>query len=319
MIQINFLALFFSCHLSIASSYFMAAVETSALKPSPREIPVVPSGDSNTAAYRWRAVVNRDRNAKSFVYAVQSTRIYCRPWCPARLARRANVEFYDSPLEAQSAGYRSCLRCKPDSDEAEGPQQSAIERARQNIAILALQGREAKLQELATDAKLTPSHFHKVFKKLTGVTPKQYAASVRSKRRAEDQASTAGLSSGTGSVSLGTPLSNHHPESENSFPSDISMPATIDAAIVDSGALPPGFASQGDALWKPNISSRWTEDLALNDSITDDLQLEFAQADDLAFDQFFNFPDHISDFLPDPSVEWPSITDTPGTQSRQGD
>ncbi|KKY15717.1 putative dna repair and transcription factor ada [Diplodia seriata] len=66
---------------------------------------------------RWRALATRDPHAHtSFVYAVRSTRIYCRPTCPARLARRANIDFYDSAAAAVTAlpGYRACKRCRPD-------------------------------------------------------------------------------------------------------------------------------------------------------------------------------------------------------------
>ncbi|KAK0609049.1 Bifunctional transcriptional activator/DNA repair enzyme Ada [Lasiodiplodia hormozganensis] len=78
--------------------------------------PAPPSSSSfNNPHTRWRALTARDPAAHaSFVYAVLSTRIYCRPTCPARLARRANIVFYDAAAQAAAAGFRACKRCRPD-------------------------------------------------------------------------------------------------------------------------------------------------------------------------------------------------------------
>lgn len=128
-----------------------------------------------SAAARWQAVVSRDRSADKFVYGVLTTRIYCRPCCPARLARRANVIFYDTPSQAQADGFRPCKRCKP---EAVNPQQQLIQRACASIESETKAGLKPRLQRLAEEANLTPSHFHRVFKRTLGVTPGQYAARV---------------------------------------------------------------------------------------------------------------------------------------------
>ena len=135
--------------------------------------------DYSTPSARWRAIVNRDAAATCFVYGVRTTKIYCRPRCPARLARRANVEFYDTPKQAEKAGYRPCKRCKP--EDLRAPADPHIKLARQaceTMALAALSGGEKQrptLQDLATEAGLTPSHFHRVFKKVVGVTPGKYA------------------------------------------------------------------------------------------------------------------------------------------------
>jgi methylphosphotriester-DNA--protein-cysteine methyltransferase len=66
--------------------------------------------------HRYRAMENRDESlAGRFVAGVTSTGIYCRPGCPARLPRRENVRFYESPAEAKAAGFRACKRCGPDA------------------------------------------------------------------------------------------------------------------------------------------------------------------------------------------------------------
>ncbi|CAI7675560.1 unnamed protein product [Penicillium pancosmium] len=115
------------------------------------------SNDVLTSAQRWQAVVKRDATVDSFVYAVLTTKIYCRPSCSARLARRANVEFHDTPSQAENAGFR--------------PFYKACEQIRNELAA----GLKPRLQDLAAQAGLTSCHFHRVFKKHTGVTPGTYA------------------------------------------------------------------------------------------------------------------------------------------------
>jgi methylphosphotriester-DNA--protein-cysteine methyltransferase len=131
-----------------------------------------------SAAARWRAIVDRDPSVNSFVYAVRTTRIYCRPSCPARLARRANIEFYDSPKQAEKAGFRSCKRCKPQLHVMVDPNIAIVQKACDAISSAGW-GPKPKLHELAAEANLTPSHFHRVFKKIVGVTPGQYARNVQ--------------------------------------------------------------------------------------------------------------------------------------------
>ncbi|KAL2219839.1 hypothetical protein M432DRAFT_282770 [Thermoascus aurantiacus ATCC 26904] len=152
-------------------------------KQPPRQIPARLPPLSNTnpsplssSAARWRAVVTRDTTANNtFVYGVRTTGIYCRPSCPARLARRANIEFYDSAAQAEAAGFRPCKRCRPHLHVTVDPQVRLVQKACETIASLSVSGQKPKLQELAAEANLTPSHFHRVFKKVVGVTPGQYA------------------------------------------------------------------------------------------------------------------------------------------------
>lgn len=131
-----------------------------------------------TTQSRWRALTTRDATADGhFVYSVKSTGIYCKPNCSARLARRANVGFYDTAAEAEQAGFRACKRCKPESGNRDDPQERAVGKACMLIAEAKKNGNTGaiRLQDLATHVGLTPRYFHKIFKDKTGVTPKEYA------------------------------------------------------------------------------------------------------------------------------------------------
>ncbi|KAJ5908523.1 Ada DNA repair metal-binding [Penicillium taxi] len=145
----------------------------------PQKIPRIrQSSGTLTSAERWQVVTKRDATINNFVYAVLTTRIYCRPSCPSRLARRANVQFYDTPSQAEKAGFRPCKRCRPESGGTaaqSNPQNLMVERACQDIKDILGRGLKPRLQDLAIQAGLTPSHFHRVFKKRMGVTPGHYA------------------------------------------------------------------------------------------------------------------------------------------------
>ncbi|KAJ4287315.1 hypothetical protein N0V90_012713 [Kalmusia sp. IMI 367209] len=142
-----------------------------------------------TDAARWRALSIRDPAANNqFVYTVKSTNVYCRPICPARLARRANVGFCSTPAEAAAAGFRACKRCKPDvTTTIEEPQEKAVAKACALIEEALKQGdsKAFRLQDLAKNVGLTPRYFHKVFKDRMGVTPKEWAKGRMQEREAE--------------------------------------------------------------------------------------------------------------------------------------
>ena len=137
---------------------------------------------------RWQAVKRRDSTFDgTFLFAVRTTGVFCRPSCASRPAKRENVSFFSSVGEAEKAGYRACKRCRPDKLAAPDPQVQAVSQACERID----QAEEApKLAELAASAGLSPYHFHRVFKAITGVTPKAYAAERRA-RRAADKLRTA--------------------------------------------------------------------------------------------------------------------------------
>ncbi|WP_349261272.1 bifunctional DNA-binding transcriptional regulator/O6-methylguanine-DNA methyltransferase Ada [Povalibacter sp.] len=133
-----------------------------------------------TDAARWAAVVRRDPAADGqFFYSVRTTGVYCRPSCASRLARRENVAFHPTRAAAEKAGYRPCKRCKPD-------QPSLTEQYAQRIArackLIESSDTSPSLRELAEAAGLSPYHFHRVFKAVTGVTPKAYTTAHRSQR-----------------------------------------------------------------------------------------------------------------------------------------
>jgi AraC family transcriptional regulator, regulatory protein of adaptative response / methylated-DNA-[protein]-cysteine methyltransferase len=119
----------------------------------------------------------RDRALNGrFVGAVKTTRIYCKPSCPARRPLRANVEFFWTGVEAAAAGYRACKRCRPDDV------------ARDEVAILAaiaaIKASEEPLAlgALAADAGYSPAHFQRLFTRATGLSPAAYARALREER-----------------------------------------------------------------------------------------------------------------------------------------
>lgn len=127
---------------------------------------------------RWKAVVARDgRFDGAFVTAVLTTGIYCRPSCPARRPHRHNVRFYAAPDAAERAGFRACLRCKPREAARLDPSADLVRRACRHIQE---NGEERlTLQALGAAVGVSPFHLQRTFKRLTGVSPRQYAEARR--------------------------------------------------------------------------------------------------------------------------------------------
>jgi AraC family transcriptional regulator of adaptative response/methylated-DNA-[protein]-cysteine methyltransferase len=129
---------------------------------------------------RWQAVAARDRNFDGhFYYAVKTTGVYCRPSCAARAAKPGSVSFHVTCEDAERAGFRPCKRRRPDEPAL----------AKQHAAKVAeiCRGIESaeeipSLGELARKAGLSAYHFHRLFKAVTGVTPRAYAIAHRAKR-----------------------------------------------------------------------------------------------------------------------------------------
>jgi AraC family transcriptional regulator of adaptative response/methylated-DNA-[protein]-cysteine methyltransferase len=144
---------------------------------------IIPSPVAPPEQVWWEAVRRRDRAYDAaFVFAVSTTGVYCRPSCASRPAKRENVSFFLTAEAAQRAGYRACKRCRPDKLGAPDPRVEAVKRACKRIAS----AEEApSLADLAASAGLSPFHFHRVFKKVTGVTPKAYAAEMQARRAAD--------------------------------------------------------------------------------------------------------------------------------------
>jgi AraC family transcriptional regulator, regulatory protein of adaptative response / methylated-DNA-[protein]-cysteine methyltransferase len=129
---------------------------------------------------RWEAVRRRDRSADGFFcYAVRTTGVYCRPSCAARQPRRDNVEFHASAAAAEAAGFRPCKRCKPNAQGVVERQGAAVARA---CRLIEEAEELPSLDALARAAGLSPFHFHRVFKAITGVTPKAFADAHRGGR-----------------------------------------------------------------------------------------------------------------------------------------
>jgi AraC family transcriptional regulator of adaptative response/methylated-DNA-[protein]-cysteine methyltransferase len=126
---------------------------------------------------RWQAVVNR--TAAPFLYAVRSTRIFCRPGCASRLPARQNVVFFDTPVEAQSAGFRACKRCAPVGESLPELHAAAVAKACRMIDAAT---EPPAVDELARAAGMSRFHFQRVFKAITGMTPSRYAAAKRGQR-----------------------------------------------------------------------------------------------------------------------------------------
>jgi AraC family transcriptional regulator, regulatory protein of adaptative response / methylated-DNA-[protein]-cysteine methyltransferase len=168
-------------------------VPLSAVMPAPRF-------DDERA---WAAVLAREGGYDGrFVYAVATTGVYCRPSCPSRRPARANVSFYRDPESAESAGYRACLRCRPRASASS----SALAVAKVRAYIDAHADEPLTLAVLAREAGLSPHHLQRVFKRATGLSPKEYAGALRTQRfkahvKKETSVTTAIYEAGYGSGS----------------------------------------------------------------------------------------------------------------------
>lgn len=128
---------------------------------------------------RWEAVLARDARADGFVYSVATTGVYCRPACGARTPNRRNVAFHADAAAAEAAGFRPCKRCRPNEAPLAERQAALVATACRHIE----QAEEAlSLDELAAGAGLSPHHFHRLFRSVTGLTPKGYADAERARK-----------------------------------------------------------------------------------------------------------------------------------------
>ncbi|WIA55829.1 bifunctional DNA-binding transcriptional regulator/O6-methylguanine-DNA methyltransferase Ada [Sphingobium sp. WTD-1] len=129
------------------------------------------------AADCWTAFLARDRRQDGcFVGAVLTTGIYCKPSCPARHPKRENMIFLPDGAAARAAGFRACLRCRPDEV---GRDQQAVEAA---IRLIRAAEMPPRLEEMAEHVGYAPHHFHRLFKRITGLTPAAYARDLRTER-----------------------------------------------------------------------------------------------------------------------------------------
>lgn len=130
---------------------------------------------------QWKLVLARDSHSDgAFVYAVRSTGIYCRPSCASRRPRRAQVEFFPLPAAAERAGFRPCLRCKPDRAKSQDPQ---VEMARRACAYLDAHPEETvPLAALAASVGASPYHLQRTFTRVMGISPRAYYDARRMER-----------------------------------------------------------------------------------------------------------------------------------------
>jgi AraC family transcriptional regulator, regulatory protein of adaptative response / methylated-DNA-[protein]-cysteine methyltransferase len=129
---------------------------------------------------RWTRVVARDRTADGeFWFAVRTTRIYCRPSCPSRSANPRNVTLHDTLASAKATGYRACKRCRPDGASQEALNAAVVAKA---CRLIEQSESPPSLTDLAKAVGLSASHFHRMFKVATGLTPKNYATAQRAGR-----------------------------------------------------------------------------------------------------------------------------------------
>ena len=134
---------------------------------------VAPKPNTSNESQAWHAVLERDRRYDGlFVYAVRSTGVYCRPSCPSRRPRQEQVEFFEQPKAAESAGYRSCRRCKP---TANGVSELSETITRVCRYIDESDGEAPKLERLADLVQMSPFHLQRTFKQALGISPRQYA------------------------------------------------------------------------------------------------------------------------------------------------
>ena len=152
----------------------MASLAPVGERRRPAEMTNVVRLDPDTS---WAAFERRDRSWDGRVIgAVKTTGIYCKPSCPARRPKREHVEFFATAEEARAAGYRSCMRCKPDEV---GRDREAVAKA---VKLIETAEEPLTLDELADGVGYAPHHFQRIFKRDLGVSPAEYARALRNRR-----------------------------------------------------------------------------------------------------------------------------------------
>ena len=156
-----------------------------------------------TEARMRAAVAARDAGFDGrFVYAVRSTGVYCRPGCPSRAARPDNLSFHAGPAEAEEAGFRPCRRCRPDQA---APSRQLAQKITPACRLIEAAQTPPTLDALARAVGLSPFHFHRTFKAVTGVTPKTYAQAHRAARAADSLAEGKSVTESVYAAGYGAP------------------------------------------------------------------------------------------------------------------
>ena len=149
----------------------------------------------------WQIALAKDRRFDGqFLTGVHSTRIYCRPSCPARAPKRENVRFYASVAEAEAAGLRACKRCMPDrQSNEEAAMLAAIDEIRQSVDAA------PTLDQLAQLTGYSPAHFQRLFKRSTGLSPAAYARALREERARDALSKEASVTDAVYAAGYGAP------------------------------------------------------------------------------------------------------------------
>src|SRR5258708_6614250 len=136
---------------------------------------------------RWARVLARDRTADgTFWYSVATTGVYCRPSCPSRAANPKNAQMHVTLADAKATGFRPCKRCHPDGPSIDAENVAIVARA---CRLIEESEEEPSLNALAKAVGRSASYFHRSFKAVTGLTPKDYAAAHRASKVREGLAS----------------------------------------------------------------------------------------------------------------------------------
>jgi AraC family transcriptional regulator of adaptative response/methylated-DNA-[protein]-cysteine methyltransferase len=167
-------------------------------------MPAVPMSGRDSELQRWRAVLRRDRSQDgSFVYAVTSTGVFCRPSCPSRRPHRDRVRFFATAMAAEHAGFRACRRCHPTADH---PLRSMSDAIRHASRYLDQHASEAvPLGRLARLVRVSPSHLQRQFKQALGVSPREYQAACRARRFRQELRSGRDVTAATYEAGYGSP------------------------------------------------------------------------------------------------------------------
>ena len=161
---------------------------------------------------RWTQVLTRAVEADGrFVYAVQSTGVFCRPTCPSRRPRREQVRFFDRPHDAERAGFRACLRCAPQGARPVNAAAVAVARAASFLRARATE--PVALAAVAAHVSLSPSHLQRVFTAHTGVSPREFHAACRAEQFRRSLRDGRDVTSATYEAGYGSPsrVSAHKP------------------------------------------------------------------------------------------------------------
>ena len=136
---------------------------------------------------RWARIVARDKSADGHLwYSVVTTGVYCKPSCPSRVANPRNVQLHDTLASARATGFRPCKRCNPDGPSIDCENAALVAKA---CRFIEETEEEPSLEQLAEAVARSPSYFHRVFKSVTGLTPKGYAAAHRANKVRQELAS----------------------------------------------------------------------------------------------------------------------------------